>query len=207
MKVVIFGSTGGTGRNLVEQALSLGHIVTAFARIPASILIHDQRLTVLQGDVLDPAKVAPAIISQDAVLSALGSGLRAKNRVVSEGTKNILSTMKKFGVPRFVCESSFGVGDTYQDASMLSRFVFDTLLKKAFSDKEIQEEYIRRSDVEWIIVRPSGLTNGPRTGRYQVAEHMKLGVGARISRADVADFMLKQLNDDTWLRKSPVISY
>jgi len=207
MRIVIFGSTGGTGRCLVDQALALGHQVTAFARNPSSILVHHENLTVLQGDVLEPAKVDAAVQGQESVLSALGSGLRAGNHVVSDGTRNILAAMERLGARRFVCESSFGVGDTFGDASTMSRFVFNTLLKNAFADKVIQESYIRESKVEWIVVRPTALTNGSRTGRYRVAEHMHVGLSAKISRADVADFMLNQLTDDTWLRKFPVITY
>lgn len=207
MKIVIFGSTGATGKCLVDQALARGYHVTAFARIPANILVHHQNLSVLQGDVLDPAKVDAAINGQEAVLSALGSGLRSGNHVLSDGTRNIVASMETLDVKRFICESSFGVGDTHDDASAMSRFVFNTLLKNAFADKVLQEDHIRRSNLDWVVVRPSGLTNGNKLGSYRVAEHMKLGIGAKISRADVADFMLNQLTDNAWLHKFPVISY
>jgi putative NADH-flavin reductase len=207
MKVVVFGSTGGTGRHLVEQGLAQGHEVTAFARNPSSIMMRDEHLTVLQGDVLDPAKVDAALVGQDAVLAALGVGLRGGRRVLSEGTKNILATMKSRGVRRLVCETSYGVAESYKEASRMARFVYATLLKSVYDDKLIQEGYIRRSEINWIVVRPSTLTNGAKRGEYRVAEHMRLGLGDKISRADVADFMLKQLTSDAWLRKSPAISY
>lgn len=207
MKVVIFGSTGGTGRALVEQALERGHQVIAFARIPAHVLIHHERLTVLQGDVLHPQKVGAAVSGTDAVISALGVGLTAKAQVLSDGTRNILDAMKKFGVRRFICESSYGVAESYQLATAAAKLTFRTLLKRIYDDKAVQEHLIKSSNTDWVIVRPTVLTNGPMRGDYSVGENLRLGMGDRISRADVADFMLKQLVDDTWLRKCPILSY
>lgn len=207
MKVVIFGSTGGTGLELVGQALVLGHHVVAFARIPANILIHHERLAVLQGDVLDPAKVDAAVAGCDAVISALGAGLMGNAQVLSKGTRNILRSMESSGVRRLICESSYGVAESYELANTSAKLVFRTMLKRIYDDKALQEELIRRSDTEWVIVRPTVLTNGPKRGGYRVAENLRLGLGDKISRADVADFMLKQLTDHTWLRKCPALSY
>ncbi len=207
MKIVIFGSTGGTGRCLVEQALSAGHEVTAFARNPSNILIHHERLAVLQGDVLDPAKVEAAVAGQQAVVSALGVGLGGNKRVRSRGAENIIAAMQKFGVRRLVVESSYGVGDSLADASFMLRLVFQTVLRSTYEDKAREDAVIRGSDLEWIVVRPAALTNAPRRGQYRVGEHLKLGLGTKIARADVAEFMLKQLSDDAWVRRYPALSY
>ncbi|HYH00733.1 MAG TPA: SDR family oxidoreductase [Terriglobales bacterium] len=209
MRVVIFGSTGGTGRALVEQALDLSHEVVAFARIPAHILIHHERLTVLQGDVLDSAKVNAAVAGADAVLSALGVGAGFANNpeVLSIGTRNILASMNTHGVRRFICESSYGVAESYDRAAAAAKVVFRTLLKRVYAEKAMQEQLLRRSNADWVIVRPTVLTNGPKRGHYRVAEDLRLGMMDRISRADVAHFMLKQLTEDTWLRKCPALSY
>lgn len=207
MKIVIFGSTGGTGQCLVDQALSAGHEVTAFARNPSNILIHHERLTVLQGDVLDPARVEAAVAGQQAALSALGVGLAGGKRILSRGTENIVVAMQKFSVPRLVVESSYGVGDSLRDASFMLRLVFRTVLRRTYEDKAREDAVIRASNLQWVVVRPAALTNGPRVGQYRVGEHLKLGFGTKISRADVADFMLKQLSDDAWLRKFPALSY
>jgi putative NADH-flavin reductase len=207
MKIVIFGSTGGTGQRLVEQALSAGHEVTAFARNPSNILIHHEGLSVLQGDVLDRAKVEAAVEGQQAVLSALGVGLAGGKGVLSNGTKNIIAAMQKFGVRRLIVESSYGVGDSLRDASPVMRFVFRTVLRSTYEDKAREDEIIRASDLDWVVLRPAALTNGARTGQYRVDEHLRLGFGAKIARADVAEFMLKQLRDDTWVRKFPALSY
>jgi putative NADH-flavin reductase len=207
MKIVIFGSTGGTGRCLVEQALSSGHEVTAFARNPSSVLIHHERLSVLQGDVLDPSRVEEAMVGQHAVLSALGVGLGGHKRVLSAGMKNIITAMERNGVRRLVVESSYGVGDSLPDASLFLRLVYRTVLRNTYDDKAREDEIIRASKVEWVVARPAALTNGPPRGEYRVREHLRLGFGTKISRADVADFMLKQLVEDTWLYKFPALSY
>jgi putative NADH-flavin reductase len=207
MKIVIFGSTGGTGRCLVEQALSAGHTVTAFARNPSNVLIHHERLCVLQGDVLDSAKVEIAIAGQDAVLSALGVGLAGGKRVLSNGTRNIITAMEKHGVRRLLVESSYGVGDSFQDASLLLRIIFQTVLRSTYEDKAREDEIIRASGLEWIVVRPAALTNGPRRGDYRVGEHLRFGLGTKISRADVADFMIRQLEESKWLRRFPALGY
>jgi putative NADH-flavin reductase len=209
MRVVIFGSTGGTGLQLVEQALERGHLVTAFVRNPAKLAIAHKNLTIAKGDVLDYAAVEAAVRGQDAVLSALGARTLGKTTMLSEGTKHILAAMEKLGVRRFVSESSLGVGDSYGQLGFLFTYVaLPLLLRRAFADKEVQERAIRSSGVDWVIVRPAMLTNGPRTGKYRTGFTVTdRSIKGKISRADVADFMLKQMSDDTYLRKTPGVSY
>src|SRR5271167_4478752 len=201
MRVVIFGSTGGTGQQLVEQALERGHLVTAFVRNPAKLTITHKDLTIAKGDVLDYAAVEAAVRGQDAVLSALGARTLAKTTMLSEGTKHILGAMEKLGVRRFVSESSLGVGDSYGQLNFLFTYVvLPLLLRRAFADKEVQEQAIRSSGgVDWVIVRPAMLTNGPRTGKYRTGFAVRdRSITGKISRADVADFMLNQMSDDTY---------
>jgi putative NADH-flavin reductase len=209
MNIVIFGATGPSGRLIVEQALDQGHNVTAFARNPDAVNIHKDKLTVIKGDILDPSAVENAISGKDAVLSALGVRKLGRNTILSEGTKNIITAMKKCGVKRFVCMTSLGVGDSKgQTAWFFDKIIQPFVLRNIFNDKEVQERLVMDSELDWIIVRPAGLTNGPRTGAYKhwVGEP-KAPITSRISRADVADFMLKQLTDDTYLRKTPGQSY
>lgn len=209
MNLLIFGATGPTGVQLVQQALEHGHSVTAFARNPDAVMSKHERLTVVKGDILDASSVDAAVAGKDAVLSALGVRKLGKNTILSEGTKNILVAMQKHGVRRFICETSLGVGDSKGELGFLFTWVFLPLfLKNAFADKEIQEQYIRDLGTDWVIVRPTYLTNGPRRGVYQVWTGSRpAGTKGRISRADVADFMLKQVTDDGYLRKTPGLSY
>ena len=135
--------------------------------------------------------------------------LYRRTTTLSEGTRNILRAMEKVGVKRFVCESSLGIGDSKGQLGLLYNYVLvPILLRNIFADKEAQEKLIKESKLDWVIVRPAVLTNGPRTRVYRsgfdVADKF---IQAKISRADVADFMLGQLTDDVYLSKTPGVSY
>ena len=207
MKLIIFGSTGSIGRQLVEQALEQGHMVAAFARDPVRVDIKHANLEVIQGDVLDPASVEKAVQGRDAVLCSLGAGL--KGVVRSEGTRNIIHAMEKAGVRRFICQSTLGVGDSRNNLNFFWKHImFGLLLRSAYADHVSQENHVKQSHLDWTIVRPSAFTDGERTGQYRdgfpgTDKTTKL----KISRADVADFMLKQLTDDTYLHMTPGLSY
>ena len=210
MKVLVFGATGGTGRALVEQALEQGHTVTAFARNPRKIKIVHERLTVAEGNVLDFDAVDRAVQSHDAVLSALGhKRWLIRTTILSRGTKNIITAMEKHGVKRFVCETSLGVGDSVGRLGLLyTLFIIPFVTFFYFRDKARQERLIKGSSLEWVIVRPAQLTNGKKRGVYR--HGAKIGsylFTQRISRADVADFMLRQLNDNSCLRQAVGIAY
>ena len=141
---------------------------------------------------------------QQAVLSALGARTHGRTTVLSEGTKNVIRAMERQGVRRFVCESSLGVGDSRGQLGLLFDWIVLPLwLRHVYRDKEVQERDIKQSHLDWVIVRPALLTNGPRTGVYQVGlKYNRSSIVPQISRADVADFMLKQLTDDTYLRQA-----
>lgn len=209
MKLLIVGSTGGTGLELLEQALEADHLVTAFARRPAAIKLKHPNLKLHQGDVLDYSSVEAAVQGQDAVLSALGVRRLGKNTVLSDGTRNLIQAMEKLGVKRLIVESSLGVGDSRgQLGRWYELFWLRGLLKNVFADKETQESLIRASRLDWVLVRPAVLTNGPRTGRYKAGfAANNQSIKRKISRADTAEFMLKQLADDTYLHKTPGLSY
>ena len=209
MKVAIFGSTGGTGRHLVNQALEAGHHVTAFARSPEKLDNKHSNLQILQGDVLDPDSVERSVREQDAVLCSLGLPALNKNKLRADGTKNILQAMETAGVKRFICQTSLGYGDSEEILPFHMKYiVVPFFLRHAFADHTLQENHIKQSTLDWTIVRPGNLTNGPRTGSYKhgfAADDRSITL--KISRADVADFMLKQLTDETYLHRTPGISY
>ena len=210
MRILIVGSTGGTGRQLVQQALERGHQVTAFARRPEKLAIQHENLRVVRGDVLEAASVGAAVKGQDAVLSALGhKRWLGPTRILSAGTANLLDAMAAHGVKRLICETSLGVGDSFGRLGLYyTLFVIPVILPFYFWDKGRQEAVIRASAADWTIVRPGALNDRIKSG---VAHHGR-SVGSflwtvRISRADVAAFMLDQLTDDTYLRASPGISW
>lgn len=210
LRLVIIGATGGTGRQLVEQALRQGHEVTALARNPAKLSLQHPKLRVLQGDVLDYATLEPAMRGQDAVLCALGhKRFFGPSRILSEGTADLLRAMKSAGVARLICESSLGIGNSAGRVGPLATlFVYPLILPFYAWDKLRQEKLIEESDLDWVIVRPAALTNGAARGRYRhgpkVGSYLR---PVRISRADVADFMLRQLTDDHYLGSAPGVSY
>jgi putative NADH-flavin reductase len=209
MKLLVFGATGGTGRAIVAQALDQGHVVTAFVRNPAALTTKHERLKIVPGDILDYSSVEAAVQGQDAVLSALGVRKLRKNTILSDGTKNIIRAMEHHGVRRFLCESSLGVGDSKgQLGWFINLFIIPLFLRNVFRDKEVQEQDVKQSNLDWMIVRPAMLTNGPRTGAYRSGfSPTDRTITGKISRADVADFMLKHLTDNTYQRQTPGLSY
>jgi putative NADH-flavin reductase len=209
MKLLIFGSTGGTGRELVKQALEQGHSVTAYARNLTKLdEIQHASLQVVRGDVLDPAGVESAVAGKEAVLSTIGAGA-GRTSLREEGTRNIVKAMEKAGVERFICQSSLGVGDSRANLRIFTKYIIVTIfLRHAFADHERQEAVVKQSSLAWTIVRPPHLRNGPRTGAYRHGfPTTDTRIKGNISRADVADFMLKQLADDTYVHRTPGVSY
>jgi len=210
MKLLIIGATGGTGQQLIKQALEAGHSATALVRHPSRLKAAHERLTVMQGNVLDYDSVEKAVTGQDAVFSALGhKRWFIQTRILSDGTRNVIRAMEKLGIRRFVCETSLGIGDTKGKMGLYyTLFVIPFLTYFYFKDKEEQERLIRESSLDWVIVRPGQLTNGRKRGIYRHGFDIGNPITTvHISRADVADFMLKQLTDNTYLRKTPSLAY
>ena len=207
MKVLIIGATGATGKILMREALAQGHKVTALARNPSAVASEDPRLRVVEGNALDVSSLEAAVAGQDAVLSALGTRSARPTTLFSESTHNVIGAMDKHGVRRLVCITGIGVGDSKGHVGFLyDRIIRPFVVRNVYEDKERQEEAIKQSDLDWVIVRPARLTDEPAKGEYGV--YLKGSYKAKtISRADVAAFMLAQLTDDTYVHKTPVISY
>jgi len=209
MQVLILGATGGTGRELVKQALGHGHSVRVMARDPDRVKSVHPRLEVVKGDIADTAALTAAAKGQEAVLSALGVNQRKPNTILSEGVRNLLLAMQRQKVKRLIFLSSLGVGDSQgQLGPVYSWVLLPTLLKNIFADKERAEEVIRESALEWTIVRPAALRNKLLTGKYRVGpDAAKKRWLPRVGRADVADFMLDALEHARFVRETPAISY
>lgn len=203
MKIAIFGASGRTGILTVYQALDKGHQVTAFARKSSSVTIQHKNLQVIQGDIGEYDKVKQAVEGQDVIISALGVETRKPTTVLSEGTRNILRAMKECKVSRFICMSSSGI--LGNDAGILfGKIIIPLFLKQVFLDKVRQMKIIQESNADWVIIRPTGLTDAPKTGKYKIT--MGSPVSRRIPRADVADFMLKLMTDKQYDRQMPAIA-
>lgn len=211
MKIVIFGAAGSTGRDVVKQALARGHEVMAFDRHLATLTLEHPRLTKVQGDIFNSAQVEAAVAGQDAAVCVLGVGPQVTQPVCSTGTEHIIAAMQKHGVKRFICQSAFAVsaldGEWREVPWIVPILPFFPKVKAMFADKVRQEQFVRQSDLDWVIVRPAKLTNGPRTGIYKVGAPLSIGPNAKISRADVADFILTQLDDNTYQHQIPRLKY
>ena len=207
MKLIIFGATGTVGVEIVKQALNKGYAVTAFVRNPEKIEnLNHANLTIYKGDVLNQSQVEDAIQNHDAVLCALGDGNAGKVRAL--GTRNIIDAMNKAGIERLICQSTLGIGESYGNLNFIWKHImFGMLLKKSFQDHQLQEQYILNSRLNYTIVRPSALTDGTFTDEYKIGFDGKFKkLNLKISRTDVADFMLRQLKTDGYSKKAVSIS-
>jgi len=194
MKLLILGAKGRTGRLIAERAGNQGHEVTAFTRAT-------------HGDATDREAIAAAMPGQEAVISALGRGNSFKSQqLMSRAMDVILPAMKREEVQRLIVISAFGVGETFYEAPFIAKVFFRLLLRHLYADKAIADDFVRHSGLDWTIVCPTKLTDGQRTGAYRAGEHLEFGGLPKISRADAADFIVKQLTDPAWIHKTVIVS-
>jgi putative NADH-flavin reductase len=210
MKITIFGATGKVGRHLVDQALERGDRVTAFVRDPSKLTTQrHERLKVVQGNVQNPKDVEQAVAGTDAVLSALGQTKTSSKDVLTEGIKNIVAAMNKHGVRRLVSLTGAGVRDPKDQPKLVDR-VIGSLLKllqrDLLEDAVGAARVIQESDLDWVIVRAPVLNEAEKKGEYRVG-YVGKESGTRLSRADLAGFMLEQTTEDTYLHQAPMVSY
>lgn len=206
MKIAVFGATGGTGREVVKQALAAGYEVTALARDPSRMAGADPNLVLVAGNVLDIEAVRQTLAGADAVVVSLGNTADNPDYIVSQGTQVILDAIAlQSGPRRLAVVSSLGVGESKDQVPFAFKMLMQTVLRKAIEDKERQEALVKASGLDWVIVRPGGLTDGPATGQYRAGLDPSISAG-QVARADVAAFVLQQLTDDTFLRQAPAIS-
>lgn len=206
-RVLVFGATGNTGRQITAGAIARGHQVTAFVRRPERLGETDQRLAIVKGDVTtDLEVVARAIRGQEVVISSLGRGLSLRSHgLIAQSVRIVVPIMEREGVRRLIFISAFGVGDSFRDAPPFMRLMFRVMLHSIYADKAIGEETVRGSTLDWTLVQPVQLTSGPRSG-YRAGERLPIRGFLRVSRADVADFIVEQVGDPTFLRKAVVIA-
>ena len=193
----------------MAQALQRGHDVTAFVRTPGRLRSVDSRLRVMQGDIQRVESIHAAIPGHDAVLSALGTRSLGPTTLLSDAAQEILATMQVHGVSRIIWESSLGIGETRgQLGPLYNWLLIPLLLRYVFADKERQEAIIKAIPLEWTIVQPAALTSGPHTETYRVGAGAACGgLWARVSRADVAHFMLKELENPRYVRQIVPLCY
>jgi putative NADH-flavin reductase len=208
MRVIVFGATGGTGKEVISQGLEAGYFMTAFVHSLRNSPAKHTHLQIVQGDALNLQGVADAIQGQDAVVSALGvktsKALHDPDIAISTATGNIIKSMQQHHVRRLLFVSSFGVDE---DVFLPEKLLLHTWLKNLFKDIPAQEALIHQSNLDWTIVRPARLTSGPRTGKYKAGEHIRINPFSHISRSDVADYIIRSLPNPATIRQTPTLSY
>ena len=209
MKLLVLGATGPTGQQVLQQGLAQNHQLTAFVRNPAKLPFSDARLRAVTGALPgDAAALEAALQGQEAAICCIGlrNALRSGGLMVG-AMRVLVPALERAGVRRFMLMSSNGVGDTHARSPLLARIMYRLLLSDIFADKAAGEAIVRASSLDWTIAYPTMLTDGPRTGRYRAGESLELHGMPKISRADVADFLLRKLAAREFVRKGVVLSY
>ena len=207
-RVLIVGASKGIGLEATKQALATGHAVRALSRSASSIHLSNDRLQKIPGDALNAADVGTALQGVDVVIQTLGVGLGDLFQPVSlfsTATRVLIEAMTSHGIKRLICVTGFGAGDSRASISCLQRIPFQVVFGHAYADKSEQERLIKESSLDWTIVRPGVLTNAAPSGRYKILETAAEWRNGIISRADVADFLVRLIDDPSYVRKAPVL--
>jgi putative NADH-flavin reductase len=209
--VLIIGASRGIGLETVKLALEAGHSVRALSRSATTIRLHDPKLEKLDGDALDRDTIERALVGVDAVIQTLGVSsapelIFSGTRLFSAATRVLVNAMEARAVRRLICVTGFGAGDSRGRGGLLYNAALCLFLGRVYADKDVQERIIRRSRLDWTIVRPTILTNRPRTGAYRVLVDPRDWTSGSISRADVADFLVAQIDDASLLHKTPTLT-
>jgi len=208
LKIVVFGPTGDTGKQIVAQALEAGYVVS-YARDPSKLNISSEHLTVIQGELSDKVSIENAVKGTDAVLSTLGPRGGSKNKPLTQGTQNIIAAMKNQGVRRLIITSTLSAKDPKDKPDFKTKAMVNlikTTMHSAYEDIVNVAETVRASDLDWTIVRLAILNNKPKSGKVKTGYVGTGEVGTQISRADIADFMLKQITNLQYMNEAPAIS-
>ena len=208
-KILVLGATGGTGRLIVKQAIARGFEVRVLVRSPAKA-VGLEGAEVFIGDARDEAALRKALEGSDAIVSALGTPVSPFREVtlLSSATKALVSAMKAAGVSRLVCITGMGAGDSAGHGGFVfDRLILPALLRKVYADKNRQEAIVRGSGLDWVLVRPSVLNDKPPMRGVRALTDLSGFHGGTIARADVAGFVLDQVNTDAWLGRSPLITW
>jgi putative NADH-flavin reductase len=209
MKIVVFGASRGVGLEVIKQALKAGHTVTAFVRSPEKFTMKDAHLIVFKGDSMDAEAVEKAIAGQEAVISALGPTRPPVPHMMETSAKNIVAGMKKNGMRRLVSTTGAGVRQPEDQPKFIDYFIgflLNLLAKDVVRDSAGNVKTIQGSDLDWTVVRFPRLMDGEHIGTYRVG-YVGKDSSSQVSRADGADFALKELVEKKWLKKLPVVSY
>ena len=209
--VLIVGASRGVGLETVKATLQAGHSVRALARSARRIPVDHPKLEKVVGDALEMATVKRALTGVDVVIQSLGVSagpevILKPTRFFSTATRVLVTAMEEAQIKRLICVTGFGAGNSRGHGGLLYRAAFHLLRGRVYDDKDVQERMVRRTKLDWVIVRPVILTNGPKTNSYRAVIDPRGWTCGFISRADVADFLIKQIDDDAFVHKTPVLT-
>lgn len=205
MKILVLGGTGRTGSLVTRVACAAGHDVTVLVRDPSRV--DDVKgLRVLTGDAKDANSVDRALEGQEGLISTLGSPSALRSHIATPAASNFVRSAESRLVHRVVVMSAFGVGATYDQSSLLVRAAFSTLLRSMYRDKTVADDIVRGSGLDWTLVHPVTLTDDVGVGQVTATEHLSRRDGMKVSRADVADFLVSCLTSSEWSRKTVIVT-
>ena len=208
MKIIVFGASGKTGLEVCKLASSRGTDVIGFDLHKNEQLNGLNNFKFIKGSVLDADEVERAIVGADVVVSELGVKIGSKLPVLSEGNINIISAMQKHKIKRLITQSAFGALDSYKKLPFYYKIIHKLLLGPMSKDKNIMERAVQKSDLDWTIIRPVRLTNGSARGKIRTGDvNLHLGLNPRVSRADVAAFIIDELKNNEFIKKAVTITY
>ncbi len=210
LHIAVMGANGGIGRQTVREALNAGHHVTAILRTPSKLILLHPNLKIVKGNIMNPETLETPLENIDVVISAIGKSSFKPTELYSDGNKNLMSAMQKMGVKRafFISASGLDVNPTHSFlVRFATKYILQKLLRNMYADIRIMEKNVKESGLNWTIMRPPRLTDGPVTGAYRVSINNILNNSLSISRADVADFMIKNIRNEEIYQKTIEIGY
>lgn len=209
-KVVVLGANGGIGLQAVLAALKAGHTVTAILRTPTNLQIAHPNLQIVQGDVMKPEALDTYLENKDVIISAIGKNSLKKTTLYSQGNQNLMEAMKRVGTTRafFISASGLVVNPSHSLLMRLAtKFILQTLLRNMYADLWRMEKIVKESAINWTIIRPPKLLDKPETGKYRIAIDAFLNKGFKISRADIAHFIVSNLTNEALFNKTVEVAY
>jgi putative NADH-flavin reductase len=209
-KLIVFGATGGTGKLVVEQALNAGYVVTVVVRNPAAFDLQHAQLKIFTGDVLVPSTLKAALSGQDIVVSCLGMRNTGPTQLYSQGVRNIIEAMQRENVNRIICLSAAAVIIPPRGSAIMKfvvKYILQRIFKYSYADMLLMEEMLRGTNLNWTVIRPPRLIDGKKKGVYRSSINEPLKHPSKISRADLADYIVNHLSDDATFKGLAEVSY
>jgi putative NADH-flavin reductase len=209
-KIAVLGANGGIGQQVVKAALNYGHNVTAILRTPSRLTFTHPNLIIVKGDIMKPETLEEHLRNKDGIISAIGKNSLKKTTLYSEGNRNLLNVMKRINTNRvfFISASGLEVNPSLNIFTKFAeKFILQKILKNMFSDLKRMERIVKESDQNWTIIRPPSLTNKPVTGHYRYSVNSFLKKGLRISRADLAHFIIRNIANESIYKKTVEVAY